>query len=170
MNSHWAERIFQISQKLFGRKSEIEALVSAYERSRRGAHEFFIISGYAGIGKSSLVNELQIAVTQSNGYFISSRYTLSQDQVPYSALIEALKSLIQQLLSQSEAELQIWRAKMVEVLGENGRIITDIITDVGLILGPQIQTQPLAASEEQNRFNLTLRDFIGAFMSEEHPF
>src|SRR5215212_401714 len=161
---------FQISQKLFGRESEIEALVSAYERSRRGAHEFFIISGYAGIGKSSLVSELQIAVTQSNGYFISSRYTLSQNQVPYSALIDALKSLIQQLLSQSEAELRLWRAKFVEVLGENGWIITDIIPDVSLILGPQMQMQSLAASEEQNRFNLTLRDFIGAFMSEEHPF
>ncbi len=160
---------FQISQKLFGRENEIETLFSAYEKSQRGAYEFFIFSGYAGIGKSSLVNELQIPVTQDNGYFISGKYALSENQVPYSALIEALKSLIQQLLSQSETELQLWRAKLAEVLGENGRIVTDIIPDVSLILGPQTQIQPLAASEEQNRFNITLRGFICAFMSEEHP-
>ncbi len=50
-----------------------------------------MFSGYAGIGKSSLVNELQIPVTQDNGYFISGRVWPFQNQVPYSALIEALE-------------------------------------------------------------------------------
>ena len=93
---------FQVSQKLFGREAESNLLLSAFENVRNGACEIILLSGYAGIGKSSLVNELQIPVTQQNGYFISGRYGQSQGQVPYSALIEALRSLIQQLLSESE--------------------------------------------------------------------
>lgn len=160
---------FQISEKLFGRGKEIEALFSAYENIRHGDRSIILFSGIAGMGKSSLVSELQVPVTEQNGYYISGRYVPSQNHIPYSALIDALRSMTQQLLSQSEAELQSWRGKLARVLGENGRIITDIIPDAGLILGPQPLLPPLAASEEQNRFNITLHDFICAFMSEAHP-
>ncbi len=160
---------FQVSQKLFGRDREVEALLTAYKNTRHGACEIFLISGFAGIGKTSLVNELQIPVTQNNGYFISGRYRQAQNQAPYSALIDALRSLIQQLLSESEAQLGVWRAKLAEILGENGRIITDLIPEAALILGPQPPLQPLSAGEEQNRFNLTMHDFICAFMREEGP-
>src|SRR6266498_575182 len=160
---------FQISQKLFGRDKEIGLLFSNYETICRGDHLVLLYTGIAGIGKSSLVSELQFPVTQQNGYFISGRYVPSQNHIPYSALIDALRSLIQQLLSQSEVELQAWREKFIRVLGENGRIVTDMIPDAELILGPQPPIPPLAASEELNRFNLTLHDFICSFMSEEHP-
>jgi len=160
---------FQISQKLFGREKEIEILLSTFENVRNGAREILLFSGYAGIGKSSLVNELQIPVTQRNGYFISGRYGQSQSQAPYSALIEALKRLVQQLLSENEEQLAIWRNKLQEALGENGRIIVDMLPEAALVLGPQSSLQTLSASDEQNRFNVTLQNFIQAFMSEEHP-
>jgi serine/threonine protein kinase len=160
---------FQISQKLFGREKEITALFSAYENIRRGGYAVFLFSGIAGIGKSSLASELQVSVTEQNGYFVSGRYVPSQNHIPYSALIESLNSLVQQLLTQSEAELQAWREKLLKILGENGRIITDMIPDARLILGLQPAPPSLAASEEQNRFNITLHDFVCAFMSEEHP-
>lgn len=160
---------FQISQKLFGRAKESQVLLSAFENVRNGACELILVSGYAGIGKSSLVNELQIPVTQQNGYFISGRYIQSENQVPYSALIEALRSLIQQLLSESEEQLAILRSRLQEVLGENGQIILDVLPEAGFILGPQPPLQTLSAGEEQNRFNITLQNFIRAFMSADHP-
>ena len=110
---------FQISQKLFGREQESQELLSAFENVQNGACELVLISGYAGIGKSSLVNELQLPITQQNGYFISGSYAQSQSQVPYSALIDALRSLIQQLLSESEEQLAMWRNRLEEVLRDN---------------------------------------------------
>jgi PAS domain S-box-containing protein len=160
---------FQVPQQLFGRDTENERLLSAFENVRNGACEIFMFFGYAGIGKSSLVNELQIPVTKQNGYFISGKFGDSQSQIPYSALIEALRSLIQQLLSESEEQLTIWHAKLKEVLRENGQIILDLLPEASLVLGPQPPLQTLPAGEEQNRFNITLQNFIQAFMSREHP-
>src|SRR3989441_7212898 len=48
-----------IPEKLYGRESEIEALVAAFDRVVAGARpELVLVSGYSGIGKSSVVNEL----------------------------------------------------------------------------------------------------------------
>jgi PAS domain S-box-containing protein len=160
---------FQVSQRLFGREREIEMLLSAFEECAGGKPVLLLVSGSAGIGKTSLVNELQVPVTQRNGYFISGRYGQGQDQVPYSALIDALRSIIQQLLSGSEEQLAAWRERLNAALGGNGSIILDILPEAGLVLGPQPALQPLSASDEQNRFNITLQNFIQAFMGADHP-
>lgn len=120
---------FQISQTLFGRERESQTLLEAFENIRNGACEIILVSGEAGAGKSSLVNELQIPVVQQNGYFISGRYIQSQSQVPYSALIEALRSLIQQLLAESEEQLAEWRTRIQEAVHENGQIIIGMIPE-----------------------------------------
>jgi PAS domain S-box-containing protein len=160
---------FQISQKLFGREEEIAALFSAFQEVKAGANQFIFISGYAGVGKSRLVNELQIAVTQQGGYFIRGRYGASQAEKPYSALIDALRSLIQQLLSESEESLVGWRKKILDAVGVNGQIILDMIPEAALVIGKQPSHPEHTTGDEQNRFHLTLQNFIEAFMSAEHP-
>jgi serine/threonine protein kinase len=160
---------FQISQTLFGREQESRALLAAFENVKDGAFEVIIVSGEAGMGKSSLVNELQIPVAQQNGYFMSGRYVQSQSQVPYSALIEALRALIQQLLAESEEGLAAWRTRIQKAVHENGQVIVSMLPEAALVLGPQPPLQELSAEEEQNRFNITLQNFIETFMSAEHP-
>lgn len=159
---------FHVSPKLFGREKENAILLSAFERARNGAGEFILVSGYAGMGKTSLVNELQIPVTQQNGFFASGRYGPSQGEKPYSALIDALRSLIQQLLSESEENLAVWRKKIQEAVGANGQIILDMIPEAAHVLGAQPPLPSLSTGEEQNRFNVTLQNFIEVFMSAEH--
>ena len=160
---------FQISQTLFGREQESTSLLEAFQNIRNGAFEITLVSGQAGVGKSSLVNELQIPIARQNGYFISGRYVQSQSQVPYSALIEALRSLIQQLLGESEEGLASWRDHLQEALRENGQVIVSMIPEAALVLGLQPPLQSLSVEEEQNRFNITLQIFIEAFLSADHP-
>lgn len=160
---------FQNSQTLFGREHESQILLEAFDNVRNGSCEIILVSGEAGLGKTSLVNELQIPVAQQNGYFISGSYVHSQNQVPYSALIEALRLLIQQLLVESEADLAAWGNQIRKAVRETGQIIISILPEAALVLGPQPPLQELPAEEEQNRFNLTLQNFIEALMSVEHP-
>jgi hypothetical protein len=48
-----------IPEKLYGRESEIDALLAAFDRVVAGGKpELVLVSGYSGVGKSSVVNEL----------------------------------------------------------------------------------------------------------------
>jgi serine/threonine protein kinase len=124
---------FQIPQKLYGREAEIFQLISAFERvsSSLGkeqviAHgdavifprEIMLISGYSGIGKSALVAELHKAIIAKRGYFISGKFDQLQSHIPYSALVNAFRELIEQLLTESEDKLQEWREKLFSALGK----------------------------------------------------
>ncbi|NES64594.1 MAG: AAA family ATPase, partial [Okeania sp. SIO2D1] len=161
---------FQIPQKLYGREKEIATLLAAFERvAETGKVELMMVAGYSGIGKSSLVQELYKPITARRGYFISGKFDQFQRNIPYSAIVSAFGGLIQQLLGETEAQLQAWREKLLQALGSNGQIIIDVIPEVELIIGKQPPVAVLGANEAQNRFHLVFGNFINIFCSKEHP-
>lgn len=160
---------FQLSQKLYGREQEIETLLTAFERASKGKIEMMLISGYSGIGKSALVQEIYKPITRQRGYFISGKFDQFQRNIPYNALVKAFQELIQQLLTESEKQLNNWRTKLLTNLGSNGQIIVDIIPDLELIIGKQPALLKLSPTESQNRFNLVWQNFINVFAKPEHP-
>lgn len=160
---------FQIPQKLYGRENEVETLLAAFERVSRGSTEMMLVSGYSGIGKSALVQEVYKPITKASGYFIAGKFDQFQRNVPYAAVVKAFQSLVKQLLTESETQLTTWKEKLLAAFGDNGQIIIDVIPDVELIVGKQPPVQELGATEAQNRFNLVFQKFIRVFCSVEHP-
>ncbi|MBD2534771.1 AAA family ATPase, partial [Nostoc flagelliforme FACHB-838] len=178
---------FQIPQKLYGREAEIAALLGAFERvAPRGnvgeAHrpesgrenpqfqvEMMLVAGYAGIGKSALVQELYKPITANRGYFISGKFDQFRRNIPYSAIVDALQKLVQQLLGEPDEQVQQWRSRLLTALGSNGQIIIDVIPEVELIIGRQLPVPEVGATEAQNRFNRVFQQFIRVFCSQEHP-
>jgi PAS domain S-box-containing protein len=178
---------FQIPQKLYGRAAEIEALLAVFNRvaeteNIREAHrsgkstenskfnvEMMLVSGYAGIGKSALVQELYKPITGKRGYFISGKFDQFQRNIPYSAIAQALQKLVQQVLGEPEEQLQQWRSQLLTALGSNGQIIIDVIPEVELIIGKQSPVPEVGATEARNRFNRVFQQFIRVFSSKEHP-
>jgi PAS domain S-box-containing protein len=168
---------FQIPQKLYGRDREIAMLLAAFDRvaspennsEARFKVEMMLVSGYSGIGKSALVQELYKPITGKRGYFISGKFDQFQRNIPYSAIAEALRKLVQQLLSEPDEQLQQWRSQILNALGSNGQLIIDVIPEVELIIGKQPPVPEVGATEAQNRFNRVFQQFIRVFCSEEHP-
>ncbi|MDV2997735.1 MAG: Serine/threonine-protein kinase PknD [Chroococcidiopsis sp. SAG 2025] len=169
---------FQIPQKLYGREGEIEALLAAFDRiAARGNEanspqfhvEMMLVSGYAGVGKSALVQELYKPITAKHGYFIWGKFDQFRRNIPYSAIADALKKLVQQLLGEPDEQIQQWRSRLLSALGSNGQIIIDVIPEVELIIGKQPPVPSVGATEAQNRFNLTFQNFVRVFCSKEHP-
>ncbi|MEG4278318.1 serine/threonine-protein kinase PknK, partial [Microcoleus sp. MON1_C1] len=160
---------FQIPQKLYGREREIETLLAAFERVSNGTTEIMLVSGYSGIGKSALVQEVYKPITKARGYFIAGKFDQFQRNIPYSALVKAFQSLVKQLLTESEIQLNSWKEQLLAAFGDNGQIIIDVIPDIELIVGKQPPVQELGATEAQNRFNLVFQKFIRIFGSVEHP-
>src|SRR5215831_12999595 len=115
-----------IPEKLYGRASEIDTLLASFERVvASGRPELVLVSGYSGVGKSSVVNELHKVLVPPRGLFASGKFDQNKRDIPYSTLAQALQSLIRPLVGQSEAELRNWRNAFQEVLGPNGRLIVD---------------------------------------------
>ncbi|HEY9650076.1 MAG TPA: AAA family ATPase [Coleofasciculaceae cyanobacterium] len=178
---------FHIPQKLYGREAEIAALLAAFERvATRGTVdeacrpnegirnsklnvEMMLVSGYAGVGKSSLVQELYKPITAKRGYFISGKFDQFQRDIPYNAIADALQKLVQQLLGEPDEQLQQWRSRLLTALGNNGQLIIDVIPEIELIIGQQPPVPEVGATEAQNRFNRVFGQFIRVFCSEEHP-
>ena len=137
--------------------------------SAPASSEMLLVSGYAGIGKSALVQELYKPITRKRGYFISGKFDQLQRNIPYSAIADALQKLVQQLLGEPDEHLQQWRLRLLTALGSNGQIVIDVIPEVELIIGKQSPVPEVGATEAQNRFNRVFQQFIRVFCSKEHP-
>ena len=160
---------FKIPQKLYGREREIDTLLATFDRLSQGISEMMLVSGYSGIGKSALVQEVYKPITRKRGYFISGKFDQFQRNIPYASLIQAFRSLILQLLIESEAASITWREKLLAALGSNGQVIIEVIPEVELIVGSQPTVPELPPTEAKNRFNLVFQNFIKVFTRQEHP-
>lgn len=162
----------QVPQKLYGRSVDVARLLAAFERIAEGQKrppELILITGYSGIGKSSLVRELYRPITARRGYFISGKFDQYQRRVPYTAVVSAFTELVRQLLVESEADLQRWRDRIQAAVGSNGQVITKILPDVERIIGVQPSVPQLGAMESQNRFHYVFQNFVRVFCTPEHP-
>ena len=159
-----------IPEKLYGREREVETLLVGFDRVvKSGAPELVLVSGYSGIGKSSVVNELHKALVPSGGLFASGKFDRYKRDIPYSALAQAFQSLIRGLLGKSDVELALWRDALLEALGPNGRLVIDLVPELKLIIGDPQPVPELEPQQAQSRFQLVFRRFIGVFARPEHP-
>jgi PAS domain S-box-containing protein len=159
-----------IPEKLYGRAREIDALLASFDRVvASGKCELVLVSGYSGIGKSSVVNELHKALVLPRGLFASGKFDQYKRDVPYSILGQALQGLIRPLLGKSDAELSQWRDALREALDPNGQLMVDLVPELAFILGEQPPVPELSPQDAQRRFQLVFRRFINAFAKPEHP-
>jgi len=163
---------FLIPQKLYGREAEVAQLLEAFERvvgNSQSKIELMLVSGYSGIGKTSVVNEIHKPIVRQRGYFIAGKFDQFKRNIPYAALIQAFQELMRQLLTENSENIGIWKEKLLEAFGQNGQVIIDVIPEVELIVGKQPAVPTIGSSESPNRFNRLFQKFIQVFTQKEHP-
>ena len=159
-----------IPEKLYGRTAEIDTLLASFDRIVAGGRpELVLVSGYSGIGKSAVVNELHKPLVPPRGLFASGKFDQYKRDIPYATLAQAFQSLIRPLLSKTEAELRQWREALLEALEPNGRLIVDLVPELKHIIGEQPPVPELPPQDAQGRFQLVFRRFISVFARPEHP-
>ncbi len=159
-----------IPEKLYGRECEVNALLAAFDRVvAHGTPELMFVSGFSGVGKSSVVNELHKVLVPLRGLFAAGKFDQYKRDIPYATLAQAFQTLIRQILVKSEAEVDQWRGALAEAVGPSGQLIVDLIPEVELIIGKQPPVPELPPQDAQNRFQLVFRRFLGAFARPEHP-
>jgi predicted ATPase/GAF domain-containing protein/tRNA A-37 threonylcarbamoyl transferase component Bud32 len=161
---------FRIPQKLYGRGEELKQLLESFNKvGLEGTTEVVLIGGYSGVGKSSLVKEVQKPITAHRGYFLSGKYDQYNRSEPFSAVLQVLSSLIRMVLTEPPESISRWKERLLSALGSNGKVITDILPDLIHIIGEQKTVAEMGASENANRFYAVFLDFIRVFADREHP-
>jgi serine/threonine protein kinase len=158
-----------IPEKLYGRDSEVKTLLDAFERVSQGNVELMLVAGFSGIGKTFVVNEVHKPIVRKHGYFIKGKFDQFNRNIPFSAFVQAFRDLMGQLMSESDAQLNLWKTKILEAMGENGQVIMQILPELERIIGAQPLVPELSGNASQNRFNLLFQKFIQVFATPDHP-
>jgi transcriptional regulator with GAF, ATPase, and Fis domain len=159
-----------IPERLYGRMREITALVDAFEGvTRDGRQALVLVSGYAGAGKSSIVNELQQVIVRRRGFFVSGKFDPRERDIPFAPIARAFRDLVRSVLLSSDADLRRWREQITEALGPNAQLVIDLVPDLKLIMGPQEPVAELPPQQAQVRFQRVLQRFVSVFARIEHP-
>jgi predicted ATPase/signal transduction histidine kinase len=164
-------------ERLYGREKELAALRAALERVATGPRDLILIAGDAGVGKSALVMALRDEVTgrrsagptESRGRFISGKFDLRAANAPFASLIEALGDLVRELKDRPEAEREAYRARILQAVGDNGRVLTELVPELEEVVGPVPGLAPLDPLEAQTRLHGTLQAFLQVFASPGNP-
>jgi predicted ATPase/signal transduction histidine kinase/CheY-like chemotaxis protein len=163
-----ADRI-EVSLQLYGREHELQALVRAHSRvAATGTSELVLVSGYSGIGKSSLVQALRTRLF-GQGFFLSGKFDAASRDVPYATFAQALRALVQQLLGGNEQEVEGWSRRLQDALGENGQVLVEMVPELELLIGPQPPIPELRAMEAQNRFHVVFQQLLAALVHPHEP-
>ncbi|MEG4330221.1 AAA family ATPase, partial [Microcoleus sp. herbarium5] len=160
---------FLIPEKLYGRETEVQTLLNAFDRVANGTSELMLVAGFSGIGKTAVVNEVHKPIVRQRGYFIKGKFDQFNRNIPFSAFVQAFRDFMAQLLSESDAKIKEWKSQILEALGDSGQVIIEVIPELELIIGSQPPTPELSGMAAQNLFNLLFHKFIAVFTTKEHP-
>lgn len=161
--------MFQIPQGLYGRSQEIEKLLYVYSRAIHGSVEAVWVTGESGYGKSFLIAETMKMVMKDNSWFLSGRFEPGKQHVSYHALSRALRQLVRQLLTEKDQQIEAYRVQLLKVLGTSGKVLTDLIPELDLLIGEQPNAKQLPPQETQNRLHFLLQQFLLIFCSKDRP-
>lgn len=163
-----SRRVIFIS-KMVGRIEESQLIRQEYQLVMQGQFRSLFISGFSGIGKTRLIQELQKPLVKNRGYFSSGKFDQYQKNIPYSSLIQALRNLIRTFLTESDDQLAHWRDRILEAVNGNGGVIIDVVPELEFIIGSQPKPAPLPPVEARNRFNNLFGRFLASLATENNP-
>ncbi len=187
---------FEIPNKLYGRVATIEQLQQILNRRTLGhkqqdasqpssrssrstlspgqsglylPQQMVLISGYAGVGKSSLVHEIRQTVNLQHGRFISGKFEQFSRHQPYSAIFQSLQSLVRQLLAEPQQQIDHWRQQLASTLGGNAQLLLQMIPELELIIGEQPRATAAPQSEDRYLFARLCHALLQTFATSEQP-
>ncbi|MDC3959849.1 AAA family ATPase [Polyangium jinanense] len=167
---------FQLPDKRYGREAEVWALLRAFERAATGASEIVLVSGWAGAGKSTLVEELGASLAARRGHLVAGKFDQYNRTVPFATLLRALDDLAQRVLGDGEGgDTAEWQERLYEALGEGTAILVETLPSARSMIGAPSSRSSAATSssassaDSQARLEHALLRFLSVFACPEHP-
>ncbi|MBV1883856.1 MAG: AAA family ATPase [Pseudomonadales bacterium] len=169
LQQHEASYQVSIPTIVVGREKELQQLLDQYQRACTGKLGVVMLSGLSGIGKTRLIQELELPIVVRHGYFASGKFNQFATHLPYSTLVSALSRLVRQILTEEKERISYWRKRILAVVGTSGQLMTNIVPMLENIIGQQPDVPELAASDAKNRFNDLFSRFMSCLATESNP-
>ncbi|MFT3927719.1 MAG: AAA family ATPase [Myxococcales bacterium] len=169
MGTRDEQQAFRIPERLYGRRSEIEQLLHTFGGTAAGGFELVLVSGYSGVGKSALINEVQKPLVAARGFFAAGKYDQFDKARPYSAIQHALTELVRLVLRESDEVVAHFRGELLAALHSEGQCLIDVVPLLETLLGPQPELPEAAPIARQNRFVRNCHAALGVLATAEHP-
>ena len=160
----------KMPDKLHGRQAEVSSLLAAFERVvARGKPEVTLVSGYSGIGKSSVVDALRKEIEPVRGIFVSGKFDFRQRDTPYSTVADAFRALIRQILAGDAEGLGRWKQSISKAVGVQGGLLFELIPELKALIGEHPPLPEIGGAEATLRFRSVFQRFVSAFAQAGRP-
>lgn len=159
----------ELPHRLYGRDEELTALRRAFYGAAAGKPALALVSGYSGIGKSSVVHALEETIAEARSLFLEGKFDQYQRDTPYATLVQALRGLVVELCAGDSASVARWRTRLSAALGEGAALLVDLIPELAIFIEHQVPVSALAPAEAQTRFSRALRQLLVAMSGEDRP-
>ncbi|OXS59292.1 PAS sensor protein [Cohnella sp. CIP 111063] len=156
----------------YGREQEMAILTEAFYSACLGSTEVIYVSGEAGFGKTSLMDEMfRKQPHDRDFYYITGKFEQIPQLSPYPPIIQAFRGLMRHLLGERKHRSDLLKQKLQTALGANTGLITAMIPEAGLLLGAPSSAEEteLPSNESKTRFIYAFRKFAQALASKDHP-
>ena len=161
--------VFEITQKLYGRKQEVKILEKSFQNTQKGGIELTLVAGNPGVGKTTLIQKVENRVWAEQGLLLFGKFNQYQRNIPYNALSQAFRELCQRILSESDESLHTWRKRLQKSLGENGKLLIHLIPELEAIIETEPAVLEADAANVSHRFNETFLKLIKVFADHKYP-
>jgi diguanylate cyclase (GGDEF)-like protein len=146
--------------RLFGRSAELGHLRTAFDRALHGEARSIFIAGPPGIGKTALIDELRPLATGRRGWFLVGKFDQYRRDTTSGPVVQVLRAIGRMLLAEPEPALAEERVRIIAALGPNAALITALLPEFAVLLGPTAQVASSDPIEAEAQQRLALIDLL----------
>ena len=144
--------LLDIGDRVVDRRQEFTELRAAVEAAELASGGCVLLSGAPGVGKSTLIQAFGLEVSGRDCVFAYGRCR-DGAPAPYSALGEALSSLVRTMEATGPAERDHWRADLVGGMSSLSGILAELVPDLARVLGETSQVADVDAVDARRRLH-----------------
>ena len=144
--------VLDFDGRVVDRRQQLTELRAAVDAAGRSGGGCILLSGVSGVGKSTLIQAFGAEVSGRDCVFA---YGRSRDgaPAPYSALGDALSSLVRTMEATGPAERDRWRADLVAETSSLSGLLGELVPDLARVLGETSQVADLDAADARRRLH-----------------
>jgi predicted ATPase/class 3 adenylate cyclase len=156
--------VLDFDGRMVGRTGELSELRTAVESAERVSGGCVLLSGAPGVGKSTLTQAFGVEVAKRNCVFAYGRCR-DAAPAPYSALAEALTSIVRTMEATGAAERDRWRVDLASEMSGFAGLLEELVPELAVVLGESSPVVDLNAADARRRLHRAVIRLVSATAS-----